>query len=290
MTRLAVMTMVRDESAMLPRWLDYYAAQVGMQNLVVIDDNSGDGSTTGLPCTVNRLPPGPWPLKWAKARTRLVNGFARALLACYDVVAYTDVDEFLLPDPDRYDGLLDYLATRTDREVMAPVGVNLLHVPGVEPPLRPDQPVTDQRSYVKFAPNMCKPLLKRVDVAWTPGFHGVRNPYEIDPDLMLLHLKFCDLDLMRRAAEQRHAWHTVEGRGAPASHWTMGPDELESELRSWTKPKRGARDIPEFTPEEAPLSHAVGAHDGQYRARRMAPEPMAKFPLRRLPHRFSGLV
>ena len=42
---------------MLPRWIAHYAAQVGMESLVVIDDNSTDGSTDDLPCTVVRIPP-----------------------------------------------------------------------------------------------------------------------------------------------------------------------------------------------------------------------------------------
>ena len=41
---------------MLPRWVQYYGDQLGQDNLVVLDDNSVDGSTEHLPCTVLRLP------------------------------------------------------------------------------------------------------------------------------------------------------------------------------------------------------------------------------------------
>lgn len=58
--RVVVITMVRDEAAMLSRWVDYYGREVGLGNLVVLDDNSVDGSTTGLACPVYRLPPPPW--------------------------------------------------------------------------------------------------------------------------------------------------------------------------------------------------------------------------------------
>src|SRR5262245_57139984 len=63
--RVAVLTTVRDEAQMLPRWLDYYGRQVGSENLLVLDDNSVDGSTKDLPCTVYQLPPAPWRMEWA---------------------------------------------------------------------------------------------------------------------------------------------------------------------------------------------------------------------------------
>ena len=54
---VAVITMARDEGTMLRRWVDHYSREVGVDNLVVVDDNSSDGSTDDLPCTVLRIPP-----------------------------------------------------------------------------------------------------------------------------------------------------------------------------------------------------------------------------------------
>ena len=51
------MTVVRDERVMLPLWTRHYGAQLGVENLYVIDDNSSDGSTDDLPCDLLRLPP-----------------------------------------------------------------------------------------------------------------------------------------------------------------------------------------------------------------------------------------
>ncbi len=55
--RTVAITMVRDERDMLPRWIRHYGNHVGLDHLIVIDDNSQDGSTDGLLCTVHRLPP-----------------------------------------------------------------------------------------------------------------------------------------------------------------------------------------------------------------------------------------
>jgi hypothetical protein len=54
---VAVITMARDEGTMLRRWVEHYSREVGAENLVVVDDNSSDGSTDDLPCPVLRIPP-----------------------------------------------------------------------------------------------------------------------------------------------------------------------------------------------------------------------------------------
>ena len=46
---MAAITMARDEGPMLRRWVDHYGRELGADNLVVIDDNTSDGSTDGLP-------------------------------------------------------------------------------------------------------------------------------------------------------------------------------------------------------------------------------------------------
>ena len=86
-----------------------------------------------------------------------MNRAAARLLTEYDVVIYTDVDEFLVPDPAEHSGLRDYLATRADRPVLAPVGLNVIQHAAVESDLRPDLPITEQRAFAKFSGGMCKP-------------------------------------------------------------------------------------------------------------------------------------
>src|ERR671926_301444 len=110
--RVAVVTIVRDEAELLPLWLAHYGEEVGIQNVIVLDDHTVDGSTDDLHCVCYRLPDPPWKAGWGRTRLRLVNGLATSLLAVNDVVIYVDVDEFLAPDPARHTGLRDYLAAR----------------------------------------------------------------------------------------------------------------------------------------------------------------------------------
>ena len=283
------MTMVRDESDMLPRWVDYYGRQLGMQNLIVLDDNSKDGSTDGLPCTLYKLPPEPWKKRWAGTRARLVNGMARGLLACNDVVIFTDVDEFLVPDPDMYDGLLDYLAHRSDRPVIAPLAFEVMHNARVEPKFDPDRPLLEQRRFVKFSPAMCKPLIKRVSAAWEPAFHAIHAPFEVDPELFMLHLKYYDETALETVAEHRYRIRTSEGRGSPASFWSKKPDELKNLLATWTSLEREGGSVSAVDVEQLRYGNLISKRpDGTWRADANQVRGLNESLLQELPERFRG--
>ncbi len=288
--RVAALTMARDEADMLPRWIDYYGRQLGSENLIVIDDNSVDGSTENLPCAVYRMQPAPWKSSWVVARRKLVSGFARGLLACYDVVLYTDVDEYLVPDPAHYGSLAHYLSTNSDRPVIAALGLNVLHNPRFEPTFDHSRPILAQRRFVKFSPEMCKPLIKRSPAEWSAGFHGIKSPFVIDRGLLLLHLKYYDMSRLAAVAEQRHSVYQQESRGSSGSAWAIGGDELTSRLLSWVQTPNG-QDIPEFDPNEPDLSDVVQpTRQGVYRSMGADLTAMEENPLRRLPGVFRNVL
>jgi hypothetical protein len=223
--QVAAVTVVRDEAVMLPRWVAHYSAQLGgPDRLVVIDDNSADGSTDGLPCTVLRMPPR---LKGTFEPTRMgmVNGIAAGLLAAYDAVVFADADEFLVADPARYADLRELVADRPDHDVIGAMGLNVVHQLAEEPPLDPDRRVLEQRRVAKFLPLMCKPSIKRIPAGWVAASHGIRAPFTVDPDLVMFHLKFADRDHLAAAAAHRH--RLVEDHGRPKNtSWSAGEDAM----------------------------------------------------------------
>ncbi|MDF2968680.1 MAG: hypothetical protein K0Q93_2458 [Nocardioidaceae bacterium] len=288
--RVAAFTMVCDEADMLPRWLAYYGDQLGVENLVVLDDNSSDGSTDGLRCTVHRLAKEA-KRSWSASRRDLMNTLSADLLRRYDVVIFTDVDEFLIPDPGRYDGLVDYLASSSQHEVIAPLALNILHNPDVESPLEPDRPVLAQRRFVKFSPRMCKPLIKRVPVAWKGGgFHGIAAPFAIDRALLMAHLKYYDVDALRTVARRRHLQYQ-DGKGHRSSAWAFGPDDLISRLRTWVATP-AAHEVPEFDPQEPDVDSVIVSDPttGMYHTTGTQLTDMEMHPLRRLPDRFTPFL
>lgn len=283
------MTMVRDEADMLPRWVDYYGSQFSPDDLFVIDDNSVDGSTASLPGSLFRMPPAPYAKNWMQTRNELANAFARGLLSTYQTVIFTDVDEFLVPDPAKYEGLRHYLDVHGDADVRAALAVNVLHDQASEGPLDRSRPVLSQRRFVKWVPGMCKPLVKRIPAPWMPGFHGIKAPFAIDTDLLLIHLKYYDAEQLAVVAERRHRLHVDDGRGSSKSSWTLEADEVQRQLTGWVS--GAGPETPEFRPDEIDLSNVVRTLDqGFFRSVGQQLLAMDTHPLRALPDRYRDIV
>jgi hypothetical protein len=296
--RLAVMTMARDEGPMLRRWVDHYAAQVGADALVVVDDNSSDGSTDDLPCPVLRIPP----LKegFEGARMRLLSQLAASLLEAYDAVLFSDADEFVVADPARHSSLRHLVAARHAERVADPsrvralgvVGLNVLHDAAREGPLHDGVPLLEQRSLVKFLPLMCKPALKWVPAGWAHASHGILCPFEVDPDLWMFHLKFADRDHLAAVAARRHELNVRENR-APGTSWAKGADEMVAVLDDAAAgiAPGGPADVPPFRVPLQRLPEVVEQRGDMWRAVGAGQvQAMRNRPVHRIPDRFRGLV
>jgi Glycosyl transferase family 2 len=284
--RIAAITVVRDEAAMLPRWIRYYGDQLGVENLVVVDDRSSDGSTSNLPCRVIRhdgFPEG----EFEKARMALVSRLGSELLRDHDAVVFTDADEFLLADPDRYEGLRDFVARRPELQVAAGLGLNVVHHLDHESALVPELPILGQRRFAKFVGKICKPSLKRVDAPWVKASHGIRAPYVPTRELLMVHFKFADLDLLRRTADLRHAVR-VEAGLTEASAWAKSGEAIAGEFRSFLN---GGPEVPEFDAELVDPALLVVERGGAWQAtgaRQL--RVMVEAPLLRVPTRYHGMV
>jgi hypothetical protein len=278
------MTMVRDEGAMLRRWVDHHAALVGLDNLVVLDDQTSDGSTDGLGCTVHRLPVLDGE-RFEPVRMQLTSGLGAALLAVYDYVVLLDADELLVTSPE-FDTLADLLAARGYPEVLGAVALNVVHAPG-EAPLDLSRPVLDQRGFAVFTPLMCKPVMKRVPADWVRASHGIRAPYAIDPDLFLLHLKFADRDRLAATALRRHRAFQADGRAA-ASSWSRPVDEVTDALDAAID----RADLPAataFDPRSAGLGSVVFERNGIHRTPKQGQlEALLDNPVQRIPASLRG--
>ncbi len=240
--RVAVITMVRDEGAALPLWLRYYGDQVGLDNLYVVDDNSVDGSTDDLPCDVLKVP-GVRGGHFEPSRMRLISGLADGLLGLYDAVVFCDADEFIVPDPARHKGLVDFVASRAGAEAVGVQGYNVVQHVDSEAPLDLSAPILAQRAYAVFVPTMCKPSISYTGGAWVAASHGIRADYRVDPDLFMFHLKFADRDQLRAVADKRREMVAQDGRSR-ATSWRRGGDELVGLLEAVS-----ARIDPATTPE-----------------------------------------
>jgi hypothetical protein len=190
---IAIVTMVYNERVNLPIWIRHYSAHCPGAALFVIDHGSDDGSTRGLGVNLVPLPRSPFD---DQTRAEFVADFQHALLRFYDVVIYTDCDEMLVADPREHVSLASFLAA-TGSAVIAPTGMLLLHLPGVEPPIDLSAPILGQRRYVEFRAGMCKPSIARVPLHWAEGFHSCDRMPDYRTDLYQFHLAAMDVGVSR---------------------------------------------------------------------------------------------
>jgi hypothetical protein len=248
---LAIVTMVYNEAVFLPLWLRHYSGQADPRHCYVVDHGSNDGSTDPA-----RLPPGLNLVRIPRSpqddgrRCRFISQFCGGLLIWYESVIYVDVDEMLVADPALHASLEDYASGLEEQAVVSAIGLDVVHCPDDEPALDWSRPVSLQRRWLRFSSAMCKPVLIRRPVSWSPGFHNI----EAAPcfhELFLFHLRYADLasGLARLALTRAQEWGTPQAgshqrmaddvwrgmllgmAGLPRHAGTLGLDD--GELRGW---------------------------------------------------------
>ena len=194
--RVAALTMAYNEPVWARVWARYYARQVGAAHCYMLDHGSEDGSTEGLGIHVE---PVTRSVRDEDERAARISARAARLLAEYDAVVHSDVDELVVADPSRFADLRAYAEAEQEAVVTA-VGVEVQHLPGEEPPLAAERPIGEQRRYVRFSAAMCKPVFVRRPVQWSPGFHRC-DAAMVASGLLLFHLRYADLELGLRRLE-----------------------------------------------------------------------------------------
>jgi glycosyl transferase family 2 len=214
---IAIMTMVYNESTNLPIWMRHYRRIAPNANLFVIDHASDDGSTALL-SGVNKIPLPRNELD-ERDRTFLINSLQQGFLRYYDIVIYTDCDELLVPDPAKSAKLDTYLWDQP-YSYASPVGINVLHIADIEPPIDVTRPLLLQRRYGQFRSTLCKPVITRIALTWEPGFHNSNRRPNIDKNLYLFHIKQIDKDeaLRRQHIVQQLPWSAADIEANHGAH------------------------------------------------------------------------
>jgi hypothetical protein len=285
MMHIAIVTMVYNERINLPIWIRHYSAHCPGAILFVIDHGSDDGSTQGL-AGVNLIPLPRSPFD-DQIRVEIVADLQRALLQLYDVVIYTDCDEMLVADPRIHASLTAFLAA-TESDVIAPIGLNLHHLIGLEPPIDLQEPILGQRRYVRFASSMCKPSITRVPLRWVTGFHYCDRIPDYRRDLFQFHLRWMDMDasLGRLRLTRAMAWSDRALRNNWGPRQRQSDEERIQEEFKEPADSVGSRGTApfDFDVEMKRLTASVRLQDGLYRA------DAFRGPIAHVPEAFSALV
>lgn len=200
----AVFTIVKDESVFLPIWLKHYRRTFSDEDIYIIDHETKDGSTDNL--GVNIIPvsnPEAFRHYWLVEQVQRVQA---ELLEKYEVVLFTEADEIVYTE--REGTLLQALKDfkDSDHEYVNTVGYECIHIMDEEPPLDLSSPIVSQRKKWIKEPNYNKPLLTKVPLFYSVGFHTCNRPPNFGFGLSLFHLHRMDYDLML----QRHIWRNTE--------------------------------------------------------------------------------
>lgn len=199
--KIAVITTVYNEDVFLPIWLRHYGGLLGYQNLYVIDDGSTDGSTSNIgPVNVVHRPKAAID-QYIRAAT--VSELLNELLAHYEIVIFTDVDELLVLDPLLKRDLGDHLLQVPAKHMNA-FGLNVLHDPLSEPAYDPNHPILKQRRWLQYERGYCKQLVHKDPAYFFPGFHRTTSPTNMIPGLYLFHLRACDYNTSHKRITRRN--------------------------------------------------------------------------------------
>lgn len=204
--RIAAITMARNDEFFLTRWIEYYGAQFGPENLYIyldgtdqkIPKNAGWAHIEKLPHTDLSRAAGD------KYRIGLMNDLARKLLETYDIVIGCDCDEFLIVDPKTNKTLAKYLSEIQIKNTVSGLGLDVGQNMKTESVLDTKQPILHQREYALLSTRYTKPVVKTVPLDWGSGFHSISgHNFHIDKNLYLLHFGAVDMQMLLDKAKSR---------------------------------------------------------------------------------------
>lgn len=197
--KIAAITTVRNDALFLPKWIQYYGKAFGFRNLYVFLDGhdqvkpdcegSDDVNFIYLPrVPLERVPA-------MRRRARVMSDLAAGLFRYFDIVMATDVDEFLVVDPAKSDGLASYLSGLNYRTSVSGLGVDVGQHLFEEGPIEPTRPFLEQRKYAHLSARYTKPNTTFRPVVWGSGMHRIkRHSFTIDPNLYLFHFGMVDYE------------------------------------------------------------------------------------------------
>lgn len=168
MNRRVAVTFTHNHSTYTDLWTSYYSRFFDSLRFIDID--------------------GPIRNDWG-ATTRNLNEEQEGLFKGYNLILFADVDEFVVPDPEKYKDLGEYL-DKVEEDVVRCVGYNVIQMD--EPELDLTQPIMKQRSYWSHDPMYNKYVILTKPQVFLNN-HNIQNSKEQDSDLFMLHLRDADI-------------------------------------------------------------------------------------------------
>lgn len=197
MKKIAAITMVRNDDFFLRKWVEYYGAQLGKENLYIYFD--GKDQTISEFCegthAVLHEKIGGQLIQAEKGRLKFLSSKASELLSAgYDLVIGVDADEFLIVDPKVGKPLAEYLSEQEINVSISGLGLDFGQKIGEESDITEDRPFLQQRHYAQIGTRYTKPSVVAAPCEWGSGFHRIKGKnFHIAKNLYLFHFGYFDL-------------------------------------------------------------------------------------------------
>ncbi|MBO5419809.1 MAG: glycosyltransferase family 2 protein [Bacteroidales bacterium] len=239
MKKICALTMVRNDEFYLRKWVAYYGAELGMENLYVYLDGKDQEIPDWCPgvnvTAVDKIPG--QVVEAEKGRLDFLSVKAAELLKTYDLVIGVDADEFLVVDPKLGLSLQEYLSKADINVSISGLGVDVGQHTGEEGDIRTDDTFLNQRHYARLSTRYTKPCVIAKPVRWGRGFHRIKgHNFHIGKDLFLFHFGYFDLGRIKAR---------FEDPSRRAAGWTKHLERRSKTIRQVTEGK--ARDWDRWT-------------------------------------------
>lgn len=211
--QIAATTKVYNENVFLEKWLGYYSKTADY--LSVVDHQSTDGSVDRakekFKFEYHSIEGPHYDVATGRLLTDISEKETARLLKEFDAIIVTDVDEFVIPDPQKFKNLRDYIEEMKSDYVYC-TGFDVLHTVG-EGSIDWEKPILAQRHYWRQVIRNFKIRITKIPLQWEAGEHVLRGDYSgdfekkvgesADPSLILAHLRFADAGVERGYVSQK---------------------------------------------------------------------------------------
>lgn len=250
---IAFVTMVRGDYPMLDLWVRHHERLAGGRDHLTVISHGADARHDRLArgCSRLVLPHDPAGAGFEPRRIALLHGLVAGLLGYYRHVIVLDCDEMLVPAPELDLPLADYLDWADVQGVaLSPLGFDLTQRPAVETaPLDFTRPILRQRRFGYLHGEYCKPCIFRAPPRQGGNQHALTGePWQIDPMIGLIHLRFADAGFGQRTGRARIA--QLAAFDAAGSDHRIGNWDNRLTHMARMQGRLDKSDCPDLTPEE----------------------------------------
>jgi len=211
MKKIAALTMVRNDDFYLRKWVDYYGAQLGRDNLYIFFDGTDQVVPPFCEGTHSVVLPkvGTNIVSNDKGRVAVMSAKAADLFASgYDLVIGTDADEILVVDPRRGLSLPEYLSRQKIKTSLSALGLDFGQKIGEEGDITDMDLFLQQRHYAQIGTRYTKASVLARPCAWGSGFHRVKgHNFHIGSDFYLLHFGYFDMKRLQERFQDADRVH-----------------------------------------------------------------------------------